>query len=433
MAEGGSLGRAEAYDATGARLARWDVNGDVQAVEQIGDLIFFGGHDFGPDEEENVGVVDPADLAPFDVDIFPAPPDSGDGVWAFHATAAELWLGGQSSSPYFGFARYAPTAPPRPRDDLVALDSDWAYLDDGSDQGSAWRQHGFDDSAWGTGAAQLGFGDGDESTTLQSGHVTYWLRRDFTIGDASSVTDLSLSLVIDDGAVAYLNGTEVARHNLPAGTIDSSTRASTTVFGPAESNFTNFDVPDGLLVDGTNTLAVEVHQVSPGSSDLSFEGRLTGVVGPSDTTPPSVPPGLAPAAVDPTSFTLAWDPATDDVGVDHYEVFVDGVPFGDASTTSLEIVGLSPSTTYQVTVEAVDLAGNRSGLSAALGVTTADAVATTTELIAAGSVWRYLDDGSEQGGGLAPTGLRRHRRGPAARPSWGSAMVTRPRSWPTAR
>ncbi len=35
---------------------------------------------------------------------------------------------------------------------------DWKYLDDGSDQGSAWQAIGFDDSAWPVGPAPLGYG-----------------------------------------------------------------------------------------------------------------------------------------------------------------------------------------------------------------------------------------------------------------------------------
>src|SRR5439155_174271 len=52
---------------------------------------------------------------------------------------------------------------------LVASGADWKYLDDGSDQGVAWREPAFDDSGWTNGPAQLGYGDGDETTVINGG------------------------------------------------------------------------------------------------------------------------------------------------------------------------------------------------------------------------------------------------------------------------
>src|SRR5262245_7917215 len=55
---------------------------------------------------------------------------------------------------------------------LVGRGSVWKYLDDGSDQGTTWREPGFVDSEWQAGPAQLGFGDGDEATVLRPGNET---------------------------------------------------------------------------------------------------------------------------------------------------------------------------------------------------------------------------------------------------------------------
>ena len=43
---------------------------------------------------------------------------------------------------------------------LVPFGASWLYLDDGSDQGSAWRASGFPEVGWGVGPAQLGYGEG---------------------------------------------------------------------------------------------------------------------------------------------------------------------------------------------------------------------------------------------------------------------------------
>src|SRR5258706_8619506 len=84
---------------------------------------------------------------------------------------------------------------------LISTGAVWKYLDDGSDQGTAWRARDFDDSAWLSGPAELGFGDGGEATTNTAGFITYYYRRSFTVFDASSITNLRARIKRDDGAV----------------------------------------------------------------------------------------------------------------------------------------------------------------------------------------------------------------------------------------
>ncbi len=164
---------------------------------------------------------------------------------------------------------------------LIGLGSTWKYLDDGSDQGTAWRGIGFDDAAWSTAAAQLGYGDGDEATVIDFGpqpenkFVTTYFRRDFDVADPGGIAALELGLIRDDGAVVYLNGQEVFRSNLPTGTISATTLASSAIIGAAESELQWASIDASLLVAGTNTLAVEIHQATADSSDLSFDLELT--------------------------------------------------------------------------------------------------------------------------------------------------------------
>ena len=80
----------------------------------------------------------------------------------------------------------------------------------------------------------------------------------------------------DDGAVVYLNGEEIIRSNMPAGEINHLTLASSYVPIPAESEFNEFVLDTSLLLDGTNILAVEVHQGGGGSADLSMKLEITG-------------------------------------------------------------------------------------------------------------------------------------------------------------
>ncbi len=169
---------------------------------------------------------------------------------------------------------------------LVSTGARWRYRDDGQFPGPAWTLINYDDSQWSSGAAELGYGDGDEATVIGSGppgqhYITSWFRRSFTLDHPQLYRDLWLRLKRDDGAVVYLNGTEVYRVNLPGGPITAGTPALAAVEGLAEKIFYPVDLSFALpmLVPGANVIAVEVHQVSPASDDLSFDLELSANLG----------------------------------------------------------------------------------------------------------------------------------------------------------
>jgi hypothetical protein len=169
---------------------------------------------------------------------------------------------------------------------LIVADANWKYLDNGSNQGTAWRTLAFNDASWATGNAELGYGDGDEATIVSYGsdannkHVTTYFRKVFTASAAQlSFTDLVLNAVRDDGMVVYLNGTEVWRDGMPTGTINYNTYANHTSSGADESNWLSNTISNTLVL-GNNVIAVEIHQVNAGSTDLSFNFSLTGETNP---------------------------------------------------------------------------------------------------------------------------------------------------------
>ncbi|MEM9921792.1 MAG: S8 family serine peptidase, partial [Bacteroidota bacterium] len=90
-----------------------------------------------------------------------------------------------------------------------------------------------------------------------------------------------------------------------------------------------------------------------------------------DTDPPSVPTNLTATNTTQTSTDLSWNASTDNIGVDGYNVYVNGALNGSTSTTSYTVTGLSASTTYTMSVSAYDAAGNESN-SASTSVTTLD-------------------------------------------------------------
>ncbi len=224
---------------------------------------------------------------------------------------------------------------------LIAMGSTWKYLDNGVDQGTDWVGPGFDDSSWPEGVAQLGYGDQDEITPLNYGpdpanvYPTYYFRHAFVPDNAGTYDQLNLRLLRDDGGVVYLNGQEIYRSpSMPPGTVLYGTYATT---GP--DNYV--DVVVGLantLVEGTNVLAVEIHQASAGSTDVSFDLELAGVV---NNTPPIVSiasPTNNATFVAPTNITVTASAADADGSVALVEFFLDGSKLGEKAFAPYSLV-----------------------------------------------------------------------------------------------
>src|SRR5258705_183752 len=174
---------------------------------------------------------------------------------------------------------------------LIPAGASWKYLDDGSDQGAAWRALAFDDSTWRSGRAQLGYGDSDEVTPVGYGSnssnkfITTWFRATFTVPNPSLYRDLTISILRDDGAVVYLNGREIFRSNMPVGPVSYQTLASSNVGGTDEATFYPITVAATNLASGNNVIAVEIHQAAANSTDISFDLQLTANVVPLSIAP----------------------------------------------------------------------------------------------------------------------------------------------------
>ncbi len=161
---------------------------------------------------------------------------------------------------------------------LIPLGSTWKYLDNGSNQGTAWKETAFDDAAWLSGPGQLGFGQGDEATVISFGpdasnkHITTYFRKTFSIDDASVLDNVKMILDRDDGAVVYINGVEAFRSNMPTGTVTYQTFAASNNYSTVATL-----IPAGFFVTGTNVIAVSMHQTNLTSSDLSFDLSLENI------------------------------------------------------------------------------------------------------------------------------------------------------------
>ncbi|MCU0690013.1 MAG: metallophosphoesterase [Polyangiaceae bacterium] len=124
-------------------------------------------------------------------------------------------------------------------------------------------------------SSSSGYGYGDDNTLLSNmkqNYLTVYVRSHFTVAnELGSIQKLTLEARFDDGFVAYLNGTEVARASVPAGPMQANTAATGhEVTDGAQV----FPISPSLLKAGDNVFAVEVHNASLGSSDLSFIPNL---------------------------------------------------------------------------------------------------------------------------------------------------------------
>lgn len=166
---------------------------------------------------------------------------------------------------------------------LIPFGSTWKYLDNGSNQGTAWRAAAFNDAGWASGPAELGYGDGDEATVVSYGasssakYITTYFRKTISIPNVNSFAGYAMRIERDDAVVIYVNGTEVMRQNFNEGAISSSTLAYAAVNTTEEWQLLELLLTPGQFTNGNNTIAVEVHQNAGTSSDLSFDLELLGL------------------------------------------------------------------------------------------------------------------------------------------------------------
>jgi len=154
----------------------------------------------------------------------------------------------------------------------IVENSTWSYLFDGSGEPSGWKNISFSESGWQKNQqAPLGYGNSDVATEIGYrciGYQTAYFRKTISLSNVANIGDCLISARIDDAAVFYVNGTEVGRYNMPDGTPTYNTGAITAVGDPSSVSCI---VPSSLLVNGSNVVAVEVHQSQDlCSSDLFF-------------------------------------------------------------------------------------------------------------------------------------------------------------------
>jgi hypothetical protein len=171
---------------------------------------------------------------------------------------------------------------------LISTGSQWRYLDNGSSP-TSWYTAPFDDSAWKTGASPLGYDTDNKMTDLikttvnygsaNSKYVTTYFRRKFIVDDdPSSYLQIKLRLLRDDGAVVWLNGKQIIRSNLRENFESNPQADNYAIPKRAAIRYLTYDIDPSWLLQGENTLAVEIHQTSKTSSDIIMDVELLAVL-----------------------------------------------------------------------------------------------------------------------------------------------------------
>jgi hypothetical protein len=184
---------------------------------------------------------------------------------------------------------------------LVNFGEMWSYWPDSlGDPNVNYTRPSFTPTAlWRSGKTPIGFGDTSLATFLpvtSTNMVTFYARKVVTLN--GYVVAANGSLLVDDGAVVYVNGVEVFRSNLPLGSLTRVTPATTSVGGADEKKLLTFTIAASRFVLGNNVIAVEVHN----AFKVGWFGGAVAVAShsPMAAVPPSLPVGAIMWGIDHT-------------------------------------------------------------------------------------------------------------------------------------
>ena len=162
---------------------------------------------------------------------------------------------------------------------ILSNGTTWTYYDQGSLDGQNWTSPTYETDNWKQGAAPLGYAKDGIKTTISYGssnnkRPTAYFRTTVTLEKAPKTTDeFLLNFTVDDGIIIYVNGTEAGRYNMPSGTVTYDMYASS--YAPNNPDNASMKLKSSLFHEGTNTIAVELHNNSATSTDMYWDAELT--------------------------------------------------------------------------------------------------------------------------------------------------------------
>lgn len=249
----------------------------------------------------------------------------------------------------------APTPPSSNLSLITLTNSTWKINASGTDLGTNWLDQAYDDTGtgWTSGDGLFGYTPSPASypainTPLTSGPSTYYFRAYFQWTNDIANVAFVVTNYLSDGAVYYLNGTEVARIRVPAGAVSYGTMAAATNSPVGHADVLGVD--GGDFQYATNVLEVETHQAADSSADMVFGLSLTAAIQyPVLVVDTKLPADHTVLAGDSASFTsdvLGSGPLA-------YQWFFNGtnaIAGANASTYTIPVVLTNNAGTYSLLV-----------------------------------------------------------------------------------
>lgn len=243
-----------------------------------------------------------------------------------------------------------------------------------------WNQIGGDDGNWvrdsgGTPSSNTGPSSGADGSF-------YMFLEASTNGSAGQIGNNATAILESDcfdlsGATGatfsfqhHMYGNNVGSITIQASNDGATWTNLYSLSGNQGNQWNAIDVDLASYVGGDVKLRIVGTTGNGWSSDIAVDDLSVTTSGGADTQAPSVPTNLSSSNVTQTTLTLSWDASSDNVGVTGYDVYNGASNLGTVTSTSANVTGLTASTSYTFTVRARDAAGNVSGASAGLSVTT---------------------------------------------------------------
>lgn len=262
----------------------------------------------------------------------------------------------------------------------VDLTTGWRYLDNNTDPAGdstaegydrlSWTKADYDDSSWNVAAGRFGakrgaiadLGGGCTPDVLLNQYIdgtsddipAFFFRTTFQVKDAGAVTKIQGQLLYDDAAIVYINGVKVAAFDEPDGGFASNlSYGGSNAADPKTGNITVTDT--SMLVDGTNVLAVELHQGRQSSSDIYLAvNELTASSEP-ESKELEVDSLTVNIGATEDCLGITWYDTSDQAAVLHFAGKDYTAEVKQASKTGyyvnhVDLSGLKPSTKYTYTI-----------------------------------------------------------------------------------
>jgi hypothetical protein len=215
--------------------------------------------------------------------------------------------------------------------EIFSTNSFWQFrrgTSEASTPAAAWRTPEFAATEFSLAPGPFWYGDpfpsGTELVGMQNSYTCIYLRQPFVVANLNEVLDLRLGAFVDDGFVAWINGIEVLRVNMPAGEPANGTLSTGAPSEPPPFFVYDLGAPAAYLRPGTNILAIQVFNTSRASTDLGFDAALSATF--SETTPPRLVRFTPAAGVisNLTGITVEFSEPVTEVHAD--DLLVNGIP-----------------------------------------------------------------------------------------------------------